>query len=116
MLPSSNQFARDVGALGVAETDTIVVYDGLGLFSAPRVWWTFRLFGAEKVFILEGGSFLTLKFGEPGAGGDDALGAYFTSINGGKPDFKANLQDVLIGPGLAFVQMLASFALHRVQP
>jgi hypothetical protein len=61
------------------------------------------------VFILEGGSFLTLKFGEPGAGGDDALGAHFTSINGGKPDFKANLQDVLIGPGLAFVQMLASF-------
>ena len=25
------------------------------MFSAPRVWWTFRLFGAEKVFILAGG-------------------------------------------------------------
>ena len=55
MLPSPEQFARDVGVLGVADTDTIVVYDGVGLFSAPRVWWTFRLFGAEKVFILEGG-------------------------------------------------------------
>src|SRR5262249_30459319 len=35
--------------------DTIVIYDGLGMFSSPRVWWTFRLFGADKVFILEGG-------------------------------------------------------------
>jgi thiosulfate/3-mercaptopyruvate sulfurtransferase len=55
MLPDAGQFARDVGALGIAETDTIIVYDGAGLFSAPRVWWTFRLFGAESVFILDGG-------------------------------------------------------------
>jgi len=33
----------------------IVVYDGAGLFSAPRVWWTFRAFGARDVAILEGG-------------------------------------------------------------
>src|SRR3954468_35257 len=55
MLPSAKQFARDAGALGIAETDAIVVYDGIGMFSSPRVWWTFRLFGADKVFILEGG-------------------------------------------------------------
>ncbi len=55
MLPSAEQFAREVGALGIAETDTIVVYDGIGLGGAPRVWWTFRLFGAEQVFILDGG-------------------------------------------------------------
>src|SRR5438270_11382493 len=55
MLPDASQFARDVGALGVADTDTIIVYDGAGLFSAPRVWWTFRLFGAAKVFVLDGG-------------------------------------------------------------
>jgi thiosulfate/3-mercaptopyruvate sulfurtransferase len=55
MLPDAGQFARDAGALGIADTDTIVVYDGAGMFSAPRVWWTFRLFGAEKVFILDGG-------------------------------------------------------------
>src|SRR5262245_40012986 len=34
---------------------TIVVYDGSGLFSAPRVWWTFRVFGAPSVFVLDGG-------------------------------------------------------------
>jgi thiosulfate/3-mercaptopyruvate sulfurtransferase len=55
MLPSADQFAREVGALGIGDQDTIVVYDGAGMFSSPRVWWTFRLFGAEKVFILEGG-------------------------------------------------------------
>src|SRR6516162_10925609 len=55
MLPDATQFARDVGGLGIADTDTIVVHDGAGLYSAPRVWWTFRLFGAEKVFILDGG-------------------------------------------------------------
>jgi thiosulfate/3-mercaptopyruvate sulfurtransferase len=55
MLPSADNFARAVGALGVSDRDTIVVYDGAGLFSSPRVWWTFRLFGAERVFILDGG-------------------------------------------------------------
>ena len=55
MLPDAAQFARDVGALGIADTDTIVVYDGAGMYSAPRVWWTFRLFGADKMFVLDGG-------------------------------------------------------------
>src|SRR5947209_10224950 len=55
MLPDAAQFARDVGALGIADTDTIVIYDGAGMYAAPRVWWTFRVFGAEKVFILDGG-------------------------------------------------------------
>jgi thiosulfate/3-mercaptopyruvate sulfurtransferase len=55
MLPTPDQFGRDVGALGIADADTIVVYDGLGMFASPRVWWTFRLFGAENVFVLEGG-------------------------------------------------------------
>jgi thiosulfate/3-mercaptopyruvate sulfurtransferase len=55
MLPGAEQFEREVGALGIGDQDTIVVYDGAGLFAAPRVWWTFRIFGAEKVFILAGG-------------------------------------------------------------
>jgi thiosulfate/3-mercaptopyruvate sulfurtransferase len=55
MLPGPDQFGAAVGALGISEKDTIIVYDGLGLFSAPRVWWTFRIFGAKNVFILDGG-------------------------------------------------------------
>jgi len=55
MLPGPDQFAAAAGALGIAETDTIIVYDGSGLYSAPRVWWTFRIFGAKNVSILDGG-------------------------------------------------------------
>jgi thiosulfate/3-mercaptopyruvate sulfurtransferase len=55
MLPSPEEFAAAAGKLGINEKDTIVVYDGHGMFSSPRVWFTFRLFGADNVFILEGG-------------------------------------------------------------
>jgi thiosulfate/3-mercaptopyruvate sulfurtransferase len=55
MLPKPEAFARAVGALGIGENMTIVVYDGAGLFSAARVRWTFQTFGARKVSILEGG-------------------------------------------------------------
>ena len=55
MLPGPKQFGEAVGALGIADTDTIVVYDGLGRLGAPRVWWTFRIMGAKNVFILDGG-------------------------------------------------------------
>ena len=55
MLPGPDQFAKAVGELGITENDTIVIYDSSGFFSAPRVWWTFRIFGARNVFILDGG-------------------------------------------------------------
>jgi thiosulfate/3-mercaptopyruvate sulfurtransferase len=55
MLPDSTQFAEEAGKLGIGNEDTIVVYDGAGLGGAPRVWWTFRVFGARNVFILDGG-------------------------------------------------------------
>ena len=55
MLPSAADFAAAAGKLGISEQDTIIAYDGHGMFSSPRVWFTFRLFGADNVFILEGG-------------------------------------------------------------
>ncbi|TCL67228.1 3-mercaptopyruvate sulfurtransferase [Rhizobium sp. BK251] len=54
-LPSPEFFATEVGKLGISDTDTIVVYDGPGIFTAPRVWWMFRIMGAEKVYVLDGG-------------------------------------------------------------
>ncbi len=56
MLPTPEAFAEAVGGLGIAENDTIVVYDEAGIFSAPRVWWTFRAMGARQVFVLDGGA------------------------------------------------------------
>lgn len=55
MLPTPKAFADYAGKLGISEISTIVVYDGLGMFSAPRVRWMLRVFGAITVYILEGG-------------------------------------------------------------
>jgi len=55
MLPGPTQFGEAAGALGISDTDTVVVYDSVGLYSAARVWWTFRIFGAKQVYILDGG-------------------------------------------------------------
>ena len=55
MLPGPEEFAKATGALGIGSDDTIVVYDGLGLYGAARVWWTLRVFGAEKVYVVDGG-------------------------------------------------------------
>ncbi|MCA1493917.1 3-mercaptopyruvate sulfurtransferase [Ensifer sp. NBAIM29] len=54
-LPSAEAFAEAVGAMGIGEDDTIVVYDGPGIFTAPRVWWMFRIMGAKDVYVLDGG-------------------------------------------------------------
>ena len=55
MLPDAAQFAREVSALGIGNDDQVVVYDGSGLYSAARVWWTFRAFGHGNVAVLDGG-------------------------------------------------------------
>lgn len=55
MLPSPEDFARYVGSMGISADDTVVVYDGPGFFSAPRVWWMFRTMGMYQVYILDGG-------------------------------------------------------------
>lgn len=65
MLPGPDQFADAVGSLGITENDTIVVYDSSGFFSAPRVWWTFKIFGARNVFILDGGLPVWTQEGRP---------------------------------------------------
>jgi len=55
MLPTPEKFAQAAGDLGISETDRIVVYDQQGLFSAARVWWSFRAMGALNVQVLDGG-------------------------------------------------------------
>lgn len=55
MAPSPEAFAAAVGAMGIGERDSVVVYDRQGLFSAARVWWTFKLMGHADVRVLRGG-------------------------------------------------------------
>jgi thiosulfate/3-mercaptopyruvate sulfurtransferase len=55
MMPSAEKFASRVRRLGLGDGLRIVIYDSLGIFSAPRVWWMFRHMGHEEVFVLAGG-------------------------------------------------------------
>ena len=55
MLAAPEAFAQAAGALGVSEHGDIVVYDQAGLFSAARAWWNFRVMGAARVRVLDGG-------------------------------------------------------------
>jgi thiosulfate/3-mercaptopyruvate sulfurtransferase len=65
MLPSAVQFAAAVGALGISERDHVLVYDSVGVVSAARVWWTFRVFGHERVSVLDGGLRKWMAEGRP---------------------------------------------------
>ena len=55
MLPSPEAFASRMRKLGIGDGKRVVVYDSVGLFSAPRVWWTFRVMGHNDVVVLDGG-------------------------------------------------------------
>lgn len=55
MMPSPGEFSRAVGALGIGDGETVVAYDGSGMFSAPRVWWAFKAMGHDTVKVLDGG-------------------------------------------------------------
>ena len=55
MLPPPEKFASRVKKMGLGDGSTMVIYDAQGVFSAPRVWWTFRAMGHEGVVVLDGG-------------------------------------------------------------
>jgi thiosulfate/3-mercaptopyruvate sulfurtransferase len=55
MLPKPDQFAAQVGRMGIGNDTRVVVYDTEGLYSAGRVWWMFRSMGHDNVAVLNGG-------------------------------------------------------------
>jgi thiosulfate/3-mercaptopyruvate sulfurtransferase len=55
MAPPPEKFISRMRAMGVGDGHQVVVYDGAGIFSAARVWWTFRLMGKTDVAVLDGG-------------------------------------------------------------
>lgn len=65
MLPPVEKFMSRVRALGVGDGHRIVVYDALGLFSAARVWWMFRVMGHDDIAVLDGGLPKWLAEGRP---------------------------------------------------
>jgi thiosulfate/3-mercaptopyruvate sulfurtransferase len=55
MLPTPEKFASKVGGLGINNQTQVICYDSLGLFSAARTWWMFKIFGHDNVAVLDGG-------------------------------------------------------------
>jgi thiosulfate/3-mercaptopyruvate sulfurtransferase len=55
MLPPAIEFERAMQGLGIANRHSVIVYDDRGVFSAPRVWWTFKAMGHGPVAVLDGG-------------------------------------------------------------
>ena len=55
MMPTAADFGRQMNELGIGDETTVVVYDGIGIFTAARPWWMLRAFGHDKVVILDGG-------------------------------------------------------------
>src|SRR5271170_1082986 len=65
MLPTPEAFSRSMSALGVGDDSSIVIYEQEGVFSAPRAWWMLRTFGAQQVYILDGGLHAWTEAGLP---------------------------------------------------
>lgn len=53
--PSADQFEQGCRRLGINDSSIIIVYDNIGIYFSPRVWWMFKTMGHEKVFVLNGG-------------------------------------------------------------
>ncbi|QND53233.1 3-mercaptopyruvate sulfurtransferase [Phyllobacterium sp. 628] len=64
-LPKPEAFAAAVSSMGITNDDTIIVYDGPGMNTSPRVWWMLRVMGAKNVFVLDGGFDNWKKDGRP---------------------------------------------------
>ena len=64
-LPPPNVFADHAMRLGLSRDDPVVVYDGPGIFTAPRAWWMLRIMGSTNVFVLDGGFDNWRKAGRP---------------------------------------------------
>jgi len=74
MLPPTEKFSSRVRKLGLGDGVRIVVYDQRGIWSAPRVWWTFRVFGHRDVVVLDGGLPKWVNEGRPTVEGAGSAG------------------------------------------
>ncbi|OKJ26308.1 3-mercaptopyruvate sulfurtransferase [Streptomyces sp. CB02130] len=64
-MPGARQFTEALRALGVHDSDTVVVYDAQGIYSSARAWWMLRAMGADRVAVLDGGLPAWVAAGHP---------------------------------------------------
>lgn len=95
MIPSPQRFAERVGALGIGDGDEVVVYDAAGLFSAARAWWLFRLFGHDRVRVLDGGLPSWIAEGGPVESGPSLAPGFRVLTPGFRPELVRTADQVL---------------------
>jgi thiosulfate/3-mercaptopyruvate sulfurtransferase len=83
MMPAAELFTTEVQKLGLNKNSVVVIYDSLGLFSSPRVWWMLRSMGFEQCAVLDGGLPAWLNAGF-------AIDHYAESNSGNPGDFVAS--------------------------
>ena len=54
-LPSPVDFEKAARSLGINTNSEIIIYDNLGVYTSPRVWWMFKSMGHDRVSVLDGG-------------------------------------------------------------
>ncbi len=95
MLPAPDDFSAAAAALGISSDDFVVVYDQSGIASAAaRVWWTFRVFGHDRVCVLDGGLPAWADAGFPLARPDASLPAPGRFTAQFRPALVADMNDV----------------------
>ena len=83
-LPSPAQFEGECQALGINRESKIVVYDNMGVYSSPRIWWMFKVMGHDSVAVLDGGLPAWVEVNHP-----TSSDIVESTVKG---DFKAKLQ------------------------
>ncbi len=97
MLPKAEDFAAQVGALGAGDGKKIVAYDTLGIFSAARCWWMFKVFGHDDVAVLDGGLRKWIAEGRPVETGPARAVAPVPFTARLRPDMVRSIDDVAAG-------------------
>lgn len=113
MIPSPETFAAAAAALGISKDTMVVAYDVYGLQSAARTWWMFRLFGHDKVAVLDGGMPKWVAEGRALETGDATPREAGTFVAAFRPELVRSRDDVRAAIGDAGVQIVDARAAGR---
>lgn len=95
MVPDEARFSAEVGELGIGNDTLVVAYDANGIAGAAvRVWWLFRLFGHDRVAVLDGGLPKWLAEGRPTESGETPAPAPRAFTARLRPELLRRLDDV----------------------
>lgn len=94
MLPAPRDFADAAAALGISNDSQVIIYDQRGIFSSARVWWMFRVFGHDRVAVLDGGLPAWLAAGGPTEAGEPPVPPPGRFTAGYRPEMVRDLSDI----------------------